>query len=55
MKYLLLFMLALPVWAQDSWSCYTAGNTRICSGWQNGRFVTCTTYFIGNQSSTTCT
>lgn len=55
MRYLLLFMLAFPAYSQDSWNCYTTGNMRICSGFQNGRFVTCTTTFFGNQSTTNCT
>jgi hypothetical protein len=40
--------------AQDSWTCYVSGNQRICYGWQGGRYMTCTTTYFGNQSSTHC-
>lgn len=40
--------------AQNTWSCQTTGNMTFCSGFQNGRFVSCTTTYLGGQSYTTC-
>jgi len=51
----IILSLSFDASSQDSWNCYSVGNQRICSGFQNGRFVTCTTTFFGNQSTTTCT
>lgn len=39
---------------QNTWNCYTIGNQTTCQGYQNGKFVTCVTTYIGNQSSTQC-
>jgi len=38
----------------QQWSCSTIGNMTYCSGFQNGRYVSCTTTYIGGQSYTTC-
>lgn len=50
----LFLSAAFNVAAQDTWTCHQSGNARICSGWQGGKWVTCTTYYFGSTSSTTC-
>jgi carbon starvation protein CstA len=40
--------------AVDTWTCTTYGNTTTCSGWQGGRWVSCTTNCYGNSCTTNC-
>jgi hypothetical protein len=40
--------------AVDTWTCTYIGSTVVCSGYQSGRYVTCTTTRMGNTTSTTC-
>jgi hypothetical protein len=37
-----------------NWNCSWFGNQYTCQGFVNGRYVTCTTYYVGNQSYTQC-
>lgn len=56
MRYLLLALaiFAAPALGQDSWTCTQMGNQITCQGFQNGRWVTCVTTRIGNQTNTQC-
>jgi hypothetical protein len=51
---LALLLQAAVALGQDSWTCTTIGNVITCQGFQNGRWVTCQTTRIGNQTNTQC-
>jgi hypothetical protein len=51
---LLLALFSSQCMSQDTWTCTRIGNMIVCEGYQNGRWVTCQTTRIGNQTQTQC-